>query len=226
MTSGETPPPHHGPANRLVLRVTALIAAVLVGAAGGLFLGQQSSKGDEPGPVDIGFAQDMSTHHQQAVQMATLARERSTDSAVRQLAFDIETSQLEQIGRMKGWLVLWSAPEQAPGQVMAWMPAQAHPGMAMTMPGAQSGSLMPGMATSAELGRLRSLSGAEFDVFFLQLMGWHHQGGSAMASFAAQNATTPAVKTLAENIVNSQAAEVRTIGSMLSERGAQPLPAP
>ncbi|GAA3858110.1 DUF305 domain-containing protein [Amycolatopsis tucumanensis] len=224
MTSDDTPPPQRGRVNRLVLRVTALIAAVLVGAAGGLFLGQQSSRGDEPGIVDTGFAQDMSTHHLQAVQMATLARECSTDSAVRQLAFDIETSQLEQIGRMKGWLVLWGAQEQAPGQVMGWMPAQTHTGMAM--PGAQSGALMPGMATSAELGRLRSLSGAEFDVFFLQLMGRHHQGGSAMASFAAQNATTPAVKTLAENIVNSQTAEVRTIGSMLSERNAQPLPAP
>ncbi|MFJ8814805.1 DUF305 domain-containing protein [Amycolatopsis thermoflava] len=211
-----------------MLKVTALIAAVLVGAAGGLFLGQQPSTGDEPGAVDIGFAQDMSMHHQQAVQMATLARERSSDSAVRQLAFDIETSQLEQIGRMKGWLVLWGAPEQAPGQVMAWMPAQTHAGMAMTMPmaGGQAGSLMPGMATSAELARLRSLSGAEFDVFFLQLMRRHHQGGSAMASFAAQNATLPTVTTLARNIVNSQAAEVRTIGSMLSERGAQPLPAP
>ena len=56
--------------------------------------------------MEVGFAQDMSVHHRQAALMAGIARERSTDPAVRSLAFDIETSQLEQIGRMQGWLRL------------------------------------------------------------------------------------------------------------------------
>ena len=39
--------------------------------------------------VDVGFAQDMSVHHQQAVQMASWERDHTTDPALKQLAFDI-----------------------------------------------------------------------------------------------------------------------------------------
>ena len=44
--------------------------------------------------------------------MANIARDRSTDPEVRQLAFDIASTQLEQVGRMKGWLMMWNEHEQ------------------------------------------------------------------------------------------------------------------
>src|SRR5205814_1698430 len=69
----------------------------------------------------VGFAQDMSVHHLQAVTMANWARDHSTDPEIRQIAFDIQSTQLEQVGRMKGWLMLWGQPEQAIGAYMKWM---------------------------------------------------------------------------------------------------------
>ena len=36
------------------------------------------------------------------------AKYKSTDPDVRQLAFDIASTQLEQVGRMKGWLMMWN----------------------------------------------------------------------------------------------------------------------
>ena len=36
---------------------------------------------------------------------------------------------------------------------------------------------MPGMATDAEMTKLRSLHGADADTFFIQLMLRHHEGG-------------------------------------------------
>jgi uncharacterized protein (DUF305 family) len=85
---------------------------------------------------------------------------------------------------------------------------------------------MPGMATTDELNKLRKLSGAELDVYFLQLMLRHHQGGLEMAQYAAEHASRGYVRNLADKIVKSQEAETSLMKTLLSQRGAQPLPAP
>ena len=62
--------------------------------------------------------------------MASWERDHTTDPALKQLAFDIETTQLQQIGRMQGWLGLWGAAADPPGgRHMAWMasPPDARP---------------------------------------------------------------------------------------------------
>lgn len=43
---------------------------------------------------------------------AARAERRRGNAAIRQLAIDIESGQLEQIGRMCGWLAMWHRPEQ------------------------------------------------------------------------------------------------------------------
>jgi uncharacterized protein (DUF305 family) len=177
--------------------------------------------------VDVGFAQDMSVHHRQAVLMAGLARDRSTDPAIRLLAFDIETNQLEQIGQMQGWLSLWNAAALPTGRYMTWMTgADPMPGMAGMAHGATGVATMPGMASPADLDRLRVASGAQFDMLFLQLMLRHHQGGAPMAQYAAQHGEIPQVRNLAEKMVISQGAESDYMTQLLAQRGAQPLPPP
>ncbi len=61
-----------------------------------------------PGPVSVGFAQDMSLHHEQALVMADLASLQAGD-AVRMLASGIRTAQQRELGLMQGWLMLWEA---------------------------------------------------------------------------------------------------------------------
>jgi uncharacterized protein (DUF305 family) len=80
------------------------------------------------------------------------------------------------------------------------------------------------VATQQELAKLRSLSGAQLDVYFLQLVLRHHAGGTPMAQYAAERAGQAAVRALAHSIVTSQTAEIETIKSMLAQRGAQPWP--
>ena len=104
--------------SRWVIIGGTLLAVLLIGATAGMFLtrtidGDSAAATPAAGSVEVGFAQDMSTHHLQAVTMAGWARDHSTDPEIRQLAFDIERTQLEQVGRMKGWLMLWDQPEQA-----------------------------------------------------------------------------------------------------------------
>ena len=199
-----------------------VLLAVLLGGGLAVALGI----GGDPGPsvptsdsVDAGFSRDMAVHHLQGVEMANLALERSEDPEVRQLAFDISSTQTNQAGRMQGWLSLWGVPPSG-GEPMAWM-AEAGHGHEMTTDG-----LMPGMATEEELAVLRSLSGTEFDVEFLRLMIRHHQGGLDMAVYAAEHADVDAVRRLADTIRNAQTSETATMTDLLTERGGTPLPAP
>jgi uncharacterized protein (DUF305 family) len=211
---------------RWFVRAGVLLAVLLLGAALGMFLtgGSAQPKG---GAVDVGFAQDMSVHHRQAVLMAGLARDRSTDPAIRLIAFDIETNQLQQIGQMQGWLSLWNAAPLPTDRYMTWMAdTPSMPGMAGMAHGAPGVATMPGMASAADLQRLQASSGGPFDVLFLQLMLRHHQGGTPMAQYAAAHAESAQVRNLAEKIVVSQGAESDDLAQLIVQRGAQPLPPP
>ncbi|MFR9729600.1 DUF305 domain-containing protein [Saccharopolyspora sp. MS10] len=223
MSAGDPGAAGTSTAVRVVIAVGAALALLLLGGALGLLLatpGQDSRPG--PSAVDIGFAQDMTTHHQQAVTMATLARERGADVAVRQLAFDIETNQRDQIGRMRGWLGLWGEPGSPSGPPMGWMRESGHQHGAA--PGTGASATMPGMASTAELDRLRGLEGPAFDSYFLQLMLRHHEGGAPMARYGSEHAELAPVRGLAANMLGSQASESRLMRGMLGDRGVAPLP--
>ncbi|ODU03138.1 MAG: DUF305 domain-containing protein [Pseudonocardia sp. SCN 72-86] len=233
------PPPVDGPSDddhddgreprwvRPLLVVGAVVALLLLGGAGGLLLGLHNATGDLVAPasdsVDVGFAQDMSTHHQQAVEMATWERDHTTSPELRQLSYDIESTQEAQIGRMQGWLALWGAPAQHSGGYMQWMvgaPAHTH-GPTVANNGLAA---MPGMATADELRRLRASTGTDMDVLFLQLMLRHHQGGAGMLEYGARYAQIPEVRNLAAQMLSSQTSEAQYMTQLLTERGAQPLP--
>jgi uncharacterized protein (DUF305 family) len=210
-----TEPPAGRP-RALVVLLAVVSALALLAAGAGLAVATGLGGGRPPGErsVDAGFARDMSTHHAQAAEMAQVVRDTGTDPAVRLMAFDIETQQLNQIGQLRGWLQSWGLTGTSRQPPMAWMAG----GHAM-----QPGELMPGMATTAELARLRSLSGRPLDLYFLQLMIRHHHGGLEMAQDAAAHASEPYVRDLATKIAQAQQAEVVTMERMLRERGGQPL---
>jgi uncharacterized protein (DUF305 family) len=215
------------PRRGLTAVLLAVIAVGLLVAGGGLAVALGIGRTETPtaDSVDAGFARDMSRHHVQAVEMANLVLLRTADAEVRRLAFDISSTQTNQVGRMQGWLALWGLPPSG-GEVMSWMGQDGHAMHDMPAdPAAADGAVMPGMATEAELAELRTLSGPELDVRFLQLMIRHHQGGLAMAQYAAGHAGLPAVRTLARSIAETQTAESTTMATMLQARGAAPLPA-
>lgn len=212
----------------LTVGLVAVIALGLLAMGGGLAVALGIGRDDPPSTesVDAGFARDMSAHHLQGVEMANLAADRSQDPEIWQLAFDISSTQTNQVGRMQGWLILWGLSISG-GQSMAWMEeAAGHDMSSMEAGSGLAGSLMPGMATEDELAELRALSGSAFDVQFLRLMIRHHQGAKDMAEYAAANAAQPALATLARTMAETQTAEVETMTDMLAARGGTPLPAP
>jgi uncharacterized protein (DUF305 family) len=172
-----------------------------------------------PGAVEIGFAQDMAVHHQQAVLMATYTREHAGSRDVRLLAATIDSAQQREIGQMVGWLQSWGRPVAPERPPMAWMDghdmASMHRG---------SGSPMPGMATLAEMDELVNLKGRALDVLFLQLMTRHHQGGLPMAKYAATHARVEYVRDAARSMILDQQREIDQMTMMLESRGARPRP--
>ncbi len=215
----------------LGVAVVALVIGVYLGiGATGLGAGHPEPPGQDS--VDVGFAQDMSVHHSQAVEMSAMALTNAADPAVRTLAYDVITTQQSQWGTMQGWLAMWGRPLQASGEPMTWMPtdgdAEAMPEMtehaSMPAEAASPRPLMPGMATSSELATLRGTTGPAFDTLYLQLLLRHHQGGLPMARYAAANASQQVVSTLARQIVDTQQAESTTMQQLLTAKDAAPLP--
>lgn len=222
-------------AQRPALLVLAVVALLAVGFALGAVARLPQSEAALSVPaadsVDVGFAQDMTVHHEQAVQMANQALTRSPDPIIQSLAFDIFTTQQRQIGQMQGWLDLWNAsPLPVGGGFMGWMADGEHHSAAMVDVGPApetnpdgSVTTMPGMASSEELAELRTATGDELDVLFLQLMLRHHQGGSGMLTYAAANAVQPVVRDFSATVAGTQRSEADYLTSLLAERGAQPL---
>lgn len=190
----------------LVVGALALLAGALAGYA------LRGAGTPDSASVDVGFARDMSLHHEQAVQMASIIYDRSTDPAIRSLAYDILTTQQGQIGIMSGWLDAWGVPWTSAGPRMAWM-------------GMPTEGLMPGMATADQMAALRAAQGTAADILFLQLMIPHHQGGVAMAADAAGRATQEPVRLLAQSMVEAQSLEIDYMNELLQTKGAAPLPA-
>ena len=204
---------------RAVLLAVIAVAVLAVAVAGGFYWGTKNGTSGtaKPSAVDIGFARDMATHHQQAVTMAAYVRDTSTDPEIVTLAYDIESSQTAQLGEMTGWLDTWNLSRNSP-HPMVWMGPE-HASHVVN-------GLMPGMATPAQMSRLMSLHGKALDILFLQLMIRHHQGGLPMAQYAEAHATESYVRTLAGHIAAAQSAEIIGMEQMLRQRGSSPLPKP
>ncbi|RSM59866.1 DUF305 domain-containing protein [Actinoplanes sp. ATCC 53533] len=175
----------------------------------GLMLGARPAGPPEEDSAAVGFCRDMAVHHQQAVELSLVLRDRSTDDKVRLLAYDVIGTQATQRGMLLGWLASWGSGLSAGGESMAWM----------GMPG--TGTPMPGMATREQIAGLARAAPGEVDVAYLRLLITHHLGGVHMTDGllrAGVTGTPPEVRRLAEAMRASQRAEIGALRDMLAER--------
>jgi uncharacterized protein (DUF305 family) len=196
-----------------------LIALALLAAVGALLvlLPRGSGTPSDTSP-EAGFARDMQVHHAQAVQMAFMMRDKTSDPVLRSITFDIITTQQQQSGQMAAWLQAWGLPPTGSQRPMAWM-AGHHSDQATVAP-----TVMPGMATEAQLKQLQEATGADAERLFLQLMIAHHDGGIEMADAVLRSTVRPEVRQLASAIATSQRAEVEQMTQMLDALGSASSP--
>jgi len=182
-----------------------LVLALLVLGVGGAWLLRPSFPSSSS--AEAVFARDMATHHAQAVEMATIIRDRTTNEELRYFTLDMILTQQAQIGQMQGWLAVWRQP-----LAVATPPMNGH------------GEHM-GMATAEQIDTLRTLPVTQAEERFLQLMSRHHQGAVLMVDEVLAETSRPEVVRLATAIKDGQGSEIRFMQKRLNERGAA-LPEP
>lgn len=194
----------------------ALVCALsFLAFAIGLMAGVDLGKPARPGAssVDVGFLQDMSSHHEQAIQMSLLEMRRGNDASVKSFAEEIHYLQAYEIGAMERQLDEWGYSRQNRSPLaMTWMGDDVQVDQ------------MPGMATTEEFDALGNVTGAAADALFVRLMQDHHRGGIAMADYAAKNAKTAFVRDIAARMARVQRLEINEMEGALGRAGLDPNP--
>lgn len=178
------------------LRIAVLVVAVafLAGAVGWALGGRDT---DPLNATDVGFMQDMSLHHEQAIQMSILLLDKDdVDPELGLYAVEIIMSQRFDQGLFNATLDRFGHPSAPGDTVMGWM---GH-----GIPADQ----MPGMASAEQMRQLRDAGGAEAESLWIALMSDHHIGGMHMAQQAGERGQDETVVGLARATKQIQADEV------------------
>ncbi len=166
--------------------------------------GMNHSMGMDLGPADanfdLRFIDGMIPHHQGAVMMSKEALNKAKHPELKKLAAEIIKAQDKEIAQMGKWRSQWYA--KAPATPMAYDSQMGH---MMPMSEAQKQSMM----MNVDLGA----ADAEFDLRFINAMIPHHQGAVVMAKDALKKSQRSEIKTLSQNIITSQQAEIKQMES-------------
>ena len=205
-----------GPSTGRALWITLLVAALVFGGAVGWRIGRAQDDATVPGhnSVDVGFFQDMSTHHNQAVGMAFSYLADGTDPLLRAIASEIVTYQSSEIGVMGEYLTTWGEAGTEDSTAMGWM--------GMRVPRSD----MMGLATPAQIKALQAARGTDLDQQFTRLMIDHHAGGVHMAEYAVAHAQTAPAKRWAASTADGQRGEIAELNRwrVRHEMPAVPVP--
>lgn len=150
-----------------------------------------STPSSEPEPRDTGFNRAdvmfmnmMIIHHDQAIEMAELAPNRTDNKNILELSRNISEAQKAENEQMAEWL----------RELGYQRPIRDH--------------RMAGMASQEEMQRLENSSGREFDRLFSELMIRHHRGGIQMAQSFSQRGRNPELIEMEKGMVKAQTEEI------------------
>lgn len=153
----------------------------------------QSAPDAKNAPYDLQFIDTMIAHHQGAVVMSKPAIEKAQHSELKNMAQNIVASQEKEIAQLREWREKWYGGKA--------------PAMNMEMPG------MSDSMRDMDTNQLVSANGADFDMAFINMMIPHHQGAVLMAKDALEKAEHPEIKTLAQNVIMAQEAEINDMNT-------------
>lgn len=178
-------------------RVAVLgVALLFLGFALAVFVTRETPPGETS--VDVGFLQDMISHHEQAIALSLMQSADGSDPTVRSFASDVLIFQSRELGLMDQMLHEWGLSRaDRSDQAMTWMDMAPVPV-----------AEMPGMIPEDRVDEMRQAQGAEADALFLDLMAEHHAGGLHMAEYAVEHADDHDVRELAARMARNQAIEI------------------
>jgi uncharacterized protein (DUF305 family) len=184
-----------------------------------------NQSGAQANAIDIGFAQSMIIHHDQAISMAMLVKGKVSPN-LDLLANGILTAQLLEMGQMKGWLNAWNQQITPPAKgAMAWVEdaknvSNVQDLLYIAQCKASKGA-MPGMLNVDQFNEMRAMTGQNLERRFLEAMIAHHEAAIPMARFAVNNGESLLVNGLAKSIIREQAAEISLMNKLLEQINAE-----
>lgn len=149
---------------------------------------------DQPAPspaqahYEVKFMTDMIEHHAMAIMMAESCLEKAVHPELRSLCQQIIAAQSQEIEEMQSWLQDWY-------------------GM----------SYEPEVKMTGQMKRLMSMSGAMFEIEFMQMMIQHHAKAVKEGEHCLDKTYHPELRQLCQNIIVSQTAEIRQMQAWLCQ---------
>lgn len=148
---------------------------------------------DSPNSADLAYARMMIEHHSQAIEITELVPERAESTPVKRLAERIAAAQRPEIAAMQGWLKDNGGDDKTT--------EHTH-------------ETMPGMATEAQLAKLRAAKGKAFDELFLTVMITHHEGAVTMATEVKGQGNNVRIEEMADDVIAQQTTEINRMRGM------------
>lgn len=139
------------------------------------------------GNMDRSFIEQMIPHHESAIAMAKLAKEKSKRGEIKTLADNIITSQTAEINTMRQWYKDWYGTDVPTiSSNMMW-----------------GGGMMNSQVSTDDLS-----AASDFDEAFLSRMIEHHQMAVMMANMLDIATNRSEMKKLANDIIAAQSKEI------------------
>ncbi len=152
----------------------------------------KSDPGAANQPYDLQFIDTMTHHHDGAVEMSKMVLNKTQNGELKKFAQKIIDDQQKEIAQMKEWREKWYAGKP--------------PAMNMEMPGMSNSAKM---MSADNMKMMEAMTGKDFDLHFLDMMIPHHEDAVTMAKDALQKAEHQEIKTLANQIIREQEAEIK-----------------
>ncbi len=139
---------------------------------------------------EIGFLTKMIDHHQMGVDMARMCAREAVHAPLRDMARKISAAQTAEIKMMQGWLADWYDKSHEP---------------------------MTTKDMKAEMKRLGSLRGAEFEKAFMKSMIPHHSQAIADAKKALERGSHDDLLVVCREVIEKQGEEISQMRTWLCE---------
>lgn len=152
------------------------------------------------GATDAGFVNDMTPHHESAIEMAKIAQQRAEHPEIAKLADEIVETQSAEIDEL------------------AQLGDQLDVSDDETL-----GLSMEAMGMEMDTGSLESAE--PFDQAFIDMMIPHHQGAIEMARVELEEGSDVETMDLAQRIIDAQSTEIEEMNSWRTEWYGEPSPA-
>jgi len=150
------------------------------------------------GDMNRNFIEQMIPHHESAIAMAKLAKEKSKHEEIKTLADNIIGSQTSEINTMRQWYKDWYKTD---------------------VPKVTTDHMWGGMTMDSQGSTDALNNAADFDEAFLKEMVPHHQMAVMMANMLDVATNRPEMKKLASDIIAAQAKEINDMRSWQQQWG-------